>query len=443
MALVEQQGWPVHDVYVDNDISATSGKARPEYRRMLRAIEAGEVDAVVAWHPDRLYRKLTDLEGLIEAIDQNNVVMRTVRAGEIDLSTPTGRMLARILSATAQAEGEIKSDRWRRSVMQRREAGVWAHSGPRLFGWTREGEVIEAEAEAIRWMADEVINGASSLSIAKRLNDRGILTTLGNLWQVQSVTKLLCNPRLAGHATLSRSVKVKRSDGTTVRKREVSIVGRGEWQPILDPDVWENVRALLTAGRRPSTNVRVALLAGMMKCGRCGAKMVTGARMRRAGGTVRVYRCTRLPGAGGCGKLSVHAEAVEQVVEAYARKRLEDPRVRKHLAELRAVPATDAAELATLEDRIVELEAQLDQPGVPVTTILGAIERARTRRDELMRALSTATPRDLPGGGSAWPKDLGRRHALVSLVVESVTVKPADRVGGPFDPRRVKIKRRG
>ena len=79
---------------------------------------------------------------LIEAVERQNVIMRTVRAGEIDLSTPTGRMLARILSATAQAEGEVKADRWSRSWRQGREQGKPARTGSRLFGYERDGNMF-------------------------------------------------------------------------------------------------------------------------------------------------------------------------------------------------------------------------------------------------------------------------------------------------------------
>ena len=46
LALVEAQGWELLEVFQDNDISASSGKARPEYQRMLKAIRDGMVDAV-------------------------------------------------------------------------------------------------------------------------------------------------------------------------------------------------------------------------------------------------------------------------------------------------------------------------------------------------------------------------------------------------------------
>src|SRR4051794_9966226 len=54
--LARRRGWRVVRTYIDNDISAYSGKPRPEYAQLIRAVEAGQLDVVVAWDPDRLHR---------------------------------------------------------------------------------------------------------------------------------------------------------------------------------------------------------------------------------------------------------------------------------------------------------------------------------------------------------------------------------------------------
>src|SRR6476619_53763 len=64
-ALAERLGWEVVEVYADNDVSAYSGKVRPQYRAMLGAVKAGQVTALLAWHPDRLYRRAVDLEEIV------------------------------------------------------------------------------------------------------------------------------------------------------------------------------------------------------------------------------------------------------------------------------------------------------------------------------------------------------------------------------------------
>ena len=64
-ALAERLGWEVAAVYIDNDISAYSGRTRPQYRAMLDAVSKGEVGGVLAWHPDRLYRRNVELESFV------------------------------------------------------------------------------------------------------------------------------------------------------------------------------------------------------------------------------------------------------------------------------------------------------------------------------------------------------------------------------------------
>ncbi len=59
-----------------------------------------------------------------------DVPTHTVRAGLLDLSTPSGRMVARQLGAVAQYESEHKSDRVRRARLQAAQHGE-PQGGPR------------------------------------------------------------------------------------------------------------------------------------------------------------------------------------------------------------------------------------------------------------------------------------------------------------------------
>ena len=60
--LAGDRGWTVVDEYVDNDVSAYSGKRRPEYERMLADIRDGLRDAVLVYNMDRLTRRPIELE---------------------------------------------------------------------------------------------------------------------------------------------------------------------------------------------------------------------------------------------------------------------------------------------------------------------------------------------------------------------------------------------
>src|SRR4030067_500544 len=62
--LAADLGWEVHDTYVDNDTSAWSGKARPEYQRLCEDIKAGTGEALVGGAADRLHPDPRGVGGL-------------------------------------------------------------------------------------------------------------------------------------------------------------------------------------------------------------------------------------------------------------------------------------------------------------------------------------------------------------------------------------------
>src|SRR4051812_5928528 len=71
--LAESLGWAVAEEYVDNDLSAYSGKARPAYQRMLEDLGDGLRDGVIVYHVDRLTRRPVELEGFVAALEAAKV----------------------------------------------------------------------------------------------------------------------------------------------------------------------------------------------------------------------------------------------------------------------------------------------------------------------------------------------------------------------------------
>ena len=145
--LVAARGWSTVAVYSDNDISAYSGRPRPGYRQLLADIETGNVDVVVAWHTDRLHRSPLELEDYIAACEQRDVGTLTVRAGELDLATASGRMVARMLGAAARHESEQKSERVKRAREQEARSG--RNHGHLGYGYRR------AESSLSGWVIHE------------------------------------------------------------------------------------------------------------------------------------------------------------------------------------------------------------------------------------------------------------------------------------------------
>ena len=134
LALADRLGWEVVAKFDDNDLSAYNRrKPRPGYEALLDSMKRGEIDALICWHTDRLYRRPGDLERLIDITETRAVQIRTVQGGDLDLSNSTGRMVARILGSVSNQESEHKGERQKRANAQKAAAGKW-QTANRTFG---------------------------------------------------------------------------------------------------------------------------------------------------------------------------------------------------------------------------------------------------------------------------------------------------------------------
>lgn len=190
----DDRGWPVPTLYKDNDISARSGKKRPDFDRLIEDLTAGRIDAVIATHLDRLLRRLSDLERFLDAIKAgnekvgHNIPIVILEAADIDITTSGGQIIAGMLALIAKNEGDVKSTRLRDQRKQAASEGK-AH-GPLGYGYDYDQNIILSEAEIIREMARRLLDGDTLYSLAKELNARGVPTPGDGRWDARRVERL-------------------------------------------------------------------------------------------------------------------------------------------------------------------------------------------------------------------------------------------------------------
>jgi DNA invertase Pin-like site-specific DNA recombinase len=83
---------------------------RPGLNKLLGQVRQGKVKHVVVWRLDRLGRTALGLHQLFEEFQALKVNFVSIRDG-INLETPTGRMVAGILSSVAVYETEVRGER--------------------------------------------------------------------------------------------------------------------------------------------------------------------------------------------------------------------------------------------------------------------------------------------------------------------------------------------
>ncbi|MFD9920620.1 recombinase family protein [[Kitasatospora] papulosa] len=459
--LAASLGWTVVDVYVDNDVSAADRrKVRKNYRRMLAEIENEHIDAIVSWHPDRLYRQPAELEELILLVERHKTEIKTTTAGELDLNTPTGRFIARTLGSVAKFEVEHKQERILRKVEELVAAGKIHNSGHRAFGYDRQfdgegprrkilGESVnEVEARwIVRW-ADRALAGEKLHSLVMDAIDNSVKTTTGGDWSYQGMRSMLMSARISG------------------RKEHKGVIkGKAVWPAIITPEKSDALRALLRErsvehkaefGERDSTALKYAL-SGLVRCtckvphtvgahcsckdeGRQHHRMSTGQRGDKA---MALYTCRR--DGGGCGGRTIQIPDLEPLVEKLLFKRLEEIEVSAEENVDDPRPALEA-KLARWEKRKEELEDELLDGDRPAREIQDAIDKLNQRMADARRRsaeygvranLTEISANELR---KAWADySVPRKQSVYRGLIREILVHPAPRPYNVWHPDRVEV----
>ncbi|HMK99492.1 MAG TPA: recombinase family protein, partial [Acidimicrobiales bacterium] len=291
--LATEAGWSVAEEYVDNDISAYSGKRRPAFERMLADLGDGTTNAIAVYHPDRLARSPKDLERFIDTVTTAGAPVRFVTGGG-DPATDDGLLMLRIQTNLAAHESATKSRRVKRKLLEVAESGMPHGGSVRPFAYEPDRITIHKdEARILKQIVKRFLAGESLRSIATWLNEEGIHTSFGGPWDTQGLRQVITNPRYIG-----------------LRVHSGKVIGKATWKPILTESEHRHIllrfEEIKLSGRRTA---RRYLLSGLLRCGRCGNRLFSAARVNR-----RRYVCNSGPDHGGCGKMTVVAGPVEELI---------------------------------------------------------------------------------------------------------------------------------
>jgi hypothetical protein len=363
----------------------------------------------------------------IDLVNTHGVHVETVTAGVYDLSTPSGRMQARIVGSVAEYESEHKGERIRRKLEANAAEGK-PHGGSRPYGWLKDRvTVVPEEAAVVRQATAMLLAGQSIKAIARALNAEGHVTSYGRQWRDVTVRDMILRPRNAA-----------------LREYHGEIVGPGKWEPILSVEEFYQAQAILTNPARRTTPGRdglVHLLSVIARCGVCNAGVTVTKSRPYKGMSRRVYRCPR----------RVHVirdqESVDDFVTAVILARLKRPDARQLLAHPGRSDKTEAAarRAQELQDRLHDAAEAYAAGAITMaqlTTINAAVkpkleeaqaEAASPSRAKVLGELvASRDPRQV------WDElSPDQRRAVVTLLVE-VKIMPTHH-GPPFDPDAIKI----
>ncbi|NLC14144.1 MAG: recombinase family protein, partial [Chloroflexi bacterium] len=203
--------WDLKRIYADEGISGTSLKNRDEFNEMIAACEAGEYDLIVTKSVSRFARNLVDCISLVRKLKRLTPPVGVIfETDNLNTLSEDSELMLSFLATFAQEESVKKSESMIWSLKERNKSGKLLT--PALLGYERPRdeagrfikyaplEIVESEAEIVRFIFDAFLAGRASADIANLLTDIKCHTKTGSTeWNEGSINYILKNERYCGN----------------------------------------------------------------------------------------------------------------------------------------------------------------------------------------------------------------------------------------------------
>lgn len=388
---------------------------RPVWSEALRRLRSGEASRLMVWDLDRLARDPRDLEDAIEVVEHFGAEIRSATAGDIDLSTETGRMNARLLVLMANKASADTSRRVARKKEANRAEGKRQGGRYRTYGYTRDWQVVDSEAAIVKEAFERRAKGESITAIAKDFTSRGETNVNGKPWNAGNLGKVLEKPDYAGLISYKGE-----------------IVGKASFKAIVSEALFTAVSKELASSSRRGQNARAHLLTGFLVCSTC----LTGMKGNIASNHYRCPSPADVPSA--CGSRTAKLDKCDELLfnAAWAKAQAK-PVVKEE-------PTRDfETELTAIDAKISELRAAHDAGNLELEDLTPMLKFQREQRNAVVAAQAEATVGDM---GilqilSDWETmNLSQRRLWLARYLKHVLVHPPtrnNRLG--FDCTRLEV----
>jgi site-specific DNA recombinase len=407
----EREGWNVVDVYTDLAISGANNR-RPGMTALLADVAAGRFDVVMAEDLDRFARDQEDIAAIFKRVTFAGARLFSLSVGEVNELHIGFKGTMDAVELKKMAE---KIRRGQRGAVERGRVPGGLCYGYRVVrqldarGEMDRGlrEVDADQAEIVRRIMREYVDGRTAIDIARDLNLEGVPSARGGQWRVSAIIGnrarmigILHNPIYVGRLAHNR-VTMKRDPDT---RRRVSRPNQADeivfrdmpHLRIVSDQLWAAVQERRASRETLPLNGhhrRRHLLSGLVRCGVCrGGYAVRahgrlGCSSRHAGGLCN--NASRIAIAelqqrvlDGLEQQLLSEEAIAILVREYRQER--DRRLKEDARRQRGL----VRQLKDAEAVVARLVAAIAAGGADFREVREALARATAQRDDLRARLA-------------------------------------------------------
>ena len=379
LAVKQLEGWVEDEHYSDGGYSGKN-LDRPELQRLLAAVRAGHIGAIMVYKIDRITRSIADFYALWDELKKHDVVFVSATQS-FDTSDPTGNLMLNMLLSFGQFERELTSERVRHKNLERAKRGLW--NG----GWVPTGYQYDKGAKTLAPEPDEAAIVKRIFSLTKKLKSPtavgDALNELGLLTKTRTVTTRGGEKKEVGGKRwiadrVARIVRNPIYRGIIVHER---IEYEGQHQALVSDNLWKEANQALQSIDSPARphdarNKYELLLKGILRCDKCGNIMTPKpAGKKDPTGKPYVYYCcgdvAKEGSASGCDLRQLPSKPFEEFVVSTIGEFGRHPEI--IASTLAATKKEGSKTIKPLRRKEAEIRQRYDAVSAELESCLGAI----------------------------------------------------------------------
>lgn len=354
--------------HIDQAQTATKVAGREEFFRLIEAVKAGEVDVIVVYKLNRMFRNSYESSKYRNLFRKHGVKLMSVTQ-HIDEETSSGRLTANILSNIDQFQSETISDHVKSSMREMARQGYFT-GGLVPMGYALETQkngtksrkkyiVHEEEAQLIRDAFQFYADGHSLRFIHEYFKEKQIKTRHGKDFRTSTISRMLLNDFYIG----TLRYKTKGYDTLVVENAVPAIIPPALWQQVQERK--EDNMKRVTPRQRKS----LYPLTGKIECGMCG-KHFYGFRAKAIDKGKRYeyqyYICSNVRTFRTCSCKRIQKKTLENIVLSEIKRSVLNEKdmeriAREIIEQLSDQPVSIAEEIKKLEQRQKWINNTLDE----------------------------------------------------------------------------------